>query len=96
MCSMARANGNVLNALHRVRFYGQILPEYYQIVLEAYKGIGLINAVSKGMTIKHFTQTSLYSLFFPLPPIEEQKRLIAIVSLLSKRFCYVTSIATNQ
>ena len=71
------------NALHRVRFWGSILPEFFKMVLEAYKGEGLIDEASKGMTIKHFTQTSLYSLYFPLPSIEEQRRILNQMKILS-------------
>lgn len=44
------------NALHRVRFYGHVLPQYFKMVIECYKGIGIIDEYSKGMTIKHLVQ----------------------------------------
>ena len=64
------------NALHRIRFYNGIIPEYILGVLQAYKAAGKIDEVSKGVTIKHFTQTSLNSLYLPIPPINEQKRIV--------------------
>ncbi len=70
------------NALHRVRFYGEVIPEYFQLIFEAYKGAGIIDEASKGMTIKHFTQTTLYTLFFPLPPLKEQHRIIETIESL--------------
>ena len=70
------------NALHRVRFYGEVIPEYFQLIFEAYKGAGIIDEASKGMTIKHFTQTALYTLFFPLPPLKEQHRIIETIESL--------------
>lgn len=65
------------NALHRVRFFIEGLSDFYRLMLEYYKGIGLITQASKGVTIKHFVQASLYSLCCPLPPLAEQKRIVA-------------------
>ena len=65
------------NALHRVRFYGNLIPEFYKYVFKCYKSIGIIDNYSKGMTIKHLVQNALYSMAFPLPPLAEQKRIVA-------------------
>ncbi|MCD8291167.1 MAG: restriction endonuclease subunit S [Prevotella sp.] len=65
------------NALHRVRFYGNILPIFFKYVMELYKCCGIIDEHTKGMTIKHLTNHSLSSLVFPLPPLAEQKRIVA-------------------
>ena len=64
------------NALHRVTLYGDISPYYILIVLQCYKGIGMLDRHSKGMTIKHFTQNALHSIYLPLPPIDEQRRIV--------------------
>ena len=64
------------NALHRVRFINKISPYFFLYALNYYKNIRVIEKVSKGVTIKHFVQGSLFSLYFPLPPIVEQKRII--------------------
>ena len=65
------------NALHRVRFFGNfIIPEFFRAIMECYKKIGLIDAYSTGITIKHFVQASLNSLPLPLPPLAEQKRIV--------------------
>ena len=66
------------NALHRVRFFIEGLSDFYRLMLEYYKGIGLITQASKGVTIKHFVQASLYSLCCPLPPLAEQKRIVIL------------------
>ena len=70
------------NALHRVRFYGGINPHYFQLLLECYKGNQILDAYSKGMTIKHLVQTALNTIVFPFPPLSEQNRIVNAVKRL--------------
>lgn len=65
------------NALHCVRFFGAINPYYFKYCLELYKYNRILENASKGMTIKHLVQGALYSIPFPLPPLDEQKRIVA-------------------
>ena len=64
------------NALHRVRFYGGINPYYFRLLMECYKGNKILDEKSKGMTIKHLVQSALNAIYFPLPPIQEQQRIV--------------------
>gem|GEM_PF-6850079 len=40
----------------------------------------MIDDVSGGVTIKHFTQNSMKKLSFPLPPIKEQQRIVSAIN----------------
>ena len=64
------------NALHRVRFYGGINPYYFRLLMECYKGNKILDKKIKGMTIKHLVQSALNAIYFPLPPIQEQQRIV--------------------
>ena len=66
------------NALHRVRFYGNIIVLLYKYVFELYRHNGYI--VGQGQTIKHFTYENMKNLLFPVPPINEQKRIITMIN----------------
>ncbi len=65
------------NALHRLRFYGGINQYYILYVIYVNKLSGYIDRISKGVTIKHFTQDLLKNLLIPLPPLSEQERIVA-------------------
>ena len=66
----------------RFGFYGEINPHYFQLLLECYKGNQILDAYSKGMTIKHLVQTALNTIVFPLPPLSEQTRIVDAVNRL--------------
>ena len=73
------------NALHRVRLFGETSAHFVRLIIMYYKSIGIIDMMCKGVTIKHFTQTLLYSLLLPLPPKKEQRRIVErMTELLQK------------
>ena len=66
-------------ALHRVRFDGAFLPDLLVIALEHMAKSGALDELYGGSTIKHFTRETFVKLVLPLPPIAEQKRILAEV-----------------
>ena len=75
-CSIWNSNAEMYyqNALHRIRFFGNISALFYKYVFEIYRSIGYVDG--QGQTIKHFTYENMKSLLFPLPPIGEQLRIV--------------------
>lgn len=65
------------NALHRVRFKQDVSARYFLYALMCFKAKGTIDAMCKGVTIKHFTQSTMNKLQFPLPPYAEQLRIVS-------------------
>jgi len=70
------------NQLHRLRPVCGISSRYLQLVLRDAKSRGVIAGMSSGVTIQHFSASSIRRLAIPLPPIAEQKRIIAKVDEL--------------
>ena len=70
------------NALHRVRFFQSCSPLFYQFVMMFFENTGLLKEISQGVTIKHLTKNTLNSMFFPLPPLPEQQRIVEQIETL--------------
>ena len=64
-------------ALHRIRFYGGVYPYLYGYFFLLYNNNGLLNSLFTGATIKHLTGQVLERVAIPLPPLAEQKRIVA-------------------
>ncbi|MDF4686427.1 restriction endonuclease subunit S [Vibrio parahaemolyticus] len=71
-------------ALHRARPLGQCLPEYLQVCLTVDAANGVLDNYFTGATIKHFVGAKLNNYIHPLPPVEEQKRIVNKISDLIK------------
>jgi len=69
----------IQKALHRVRLARGISPWYLAYRLAADAMSGELENYFTGSTIKHLTGQSLRSYVFPIPPSEEQHRIVAEV-----------------
>lgn len=63
------------NALHRVRCKEGINNRFIMYTLHYYKKTGVIDKLSHGQTIKHFTQKGLNRLVFNIPTIDIQQAI---------------------
>lgn len=66
-------------ALHRVRPYGGIDPKYLRYYIEQMAHSGGLSAFATGSTIKHLPQQQLRRLPIRLPPLSEQRRIVAVL-----------------
>lgn len=70
------------NHIHRARFYGGINPYFVQRFFEKLKATGEIDKFRKGVGISNMSGKALASIVLPLPPLAEQKRIVAKVDEL--------------
>lgn len=73
------------NHVHRARFYFGVVPEFAYRLFEKLNGSGEIDRYRKGVGISNMSSKALASITFPLPPLEEQKRIVARIDELMSR-----------
>ena len=72
----------IQNHIHRLRAYYPVSTEFYYYVFELYKGIGHIGG--KGIGIQGLSSGALHNLVFPLPPVQEQERIVLKIREMSR------------
>ena len=70
----------IQNHIHRIRPYLQVDMYFYYYVFYLYKSAGLIGG--KGIGIQGLSTNALGSLFIPLPPLAEQRRIVEKIEQL--------------
>ena len=73
-------------AIHRVTPLGGIMAEYIEICLEQDARAGGLDKYLTGATIKHFAGQELNRYALPMPPVNEQHRIVSRVESL-RRLC---------
>lgn len=73
----------IQKALHRFRCNNAVLPEYLLFCLEHDFRSGRLSRYYTGATIKHLTGKALAEYPIPLPPVEDQKRVLAAARCLA-------------
>jgi type I restriction enzyme S subunit len=70
------------NHIHRARFYCDIDPYYGYRFFEKINATGEINQHRKGVAISNMSGKALSEIYFPLPPLAEQHRIVSKVDEL--------------
>lgn len=65
----------IQNHIHRLRPFANVCVEYFYYIFSLYKGAGWI--AGKGIGIQGLSSNALHAIVAPLPPVGEQKRIVA-------------------
>ena len=70
----------IQNHIHRLRSFFSLVTEYFYYIFYIYKNNGMISG--KGIAIQGLSANALHVLKVPLPPLAEQKRIVAKIEEL--------------
>ncbi len=74
------------NALHRLRFNGDMIPIFCLNVLKFLKDKGVLdNRYGKGVTIKHLVKSALLSIPFIIPPLSLQQEFAEKIEAIERQ-----------
>ena len=68
------------NHIHKLRPYAKVCIEYFYYIFYFYNIAGLIGG--KGIGIQGFSSKALHNTIVPLPPLQEQQRIVAQIERL--------------
>ncbi len=67
----------IQNHIHRLRAYVPVCTRFFYYLFYLYKGAGWIGG--KGIAIQGLSSNAIHNLLFPLPPINEQERIVSAI-----------------
>ena len=73
-------NIRIQNHIHRLRPYISLSSRFYYYVMFLWKQMGLIGG--QGIGLQGFSSKALHNLMVPLPPVDEQEKIVVFVDEL--------------